>query len=165
MAKLNWVVFCERAVIDSATNSLSIMNIYEELHPTPPTKEQIEAARGTTIGAALPAALVTHWERSHASRAERATQIRLRLVAPNGSKQIEATQHLDFGSAKYARLVANLLGLPIGQEGTYLWRVHIRSGSTWKLMGQISYDLIYMNSPIELKRLIKTARARAFKSG
>jgi hypothetical protein len=164
MAKLSWVIFCERSVVDSATNSLSLMNIVEEIHPPAPTKEQLKEAAGRTIGAGMQCAVVSYWGRSHANKQERPSKVMLRLIDPDNAKQIEAIQELDFGNATRARLVANLQAIPAGREGTYVWRVYLRQKSRWKVVGEISYELSYLSSPAELKRLMKTARRNAAKS-
>jgi hypothetical protein len=95
MAKLNWVVICERAVIDSTTNSLSLMNVREDLHISPPSAEDVKAAAGRRLAAYIPTAIVSHWERDKHGRAEREREIKLRLVGPNRQVLLEASQVLD----------------------------------------------------------------------
>jgi hypothetical protein len=161
MAKLNWVIFCERAVIDSASNSLSVMNVLDEVHAMRPTADQIKAAAGRPMATALACAVVTYWERSKPKRAENG-QMMLRLINPKGKTLIESlTQSLDLRKAFRSRLIANLPALPIDSEGTYLWRVYLRSKRQWKPVGEVSFVFGYLESVAHAQRLQRAARKSA----
>lgn len=160
MPNLIWAVFCERAVVDSSTNNVSLLNVIEELHPAGPTPEQIKEAAGRVIGAAFPCVLVSNWERSDLDRPE-ITTVRLRLVDPRGKTVIEVRQALDLKKNARARLMANLPGMPVGLEGRYLWRFHVARGPAWKDAGSLPIYLKYVESERDISRLQREAREKA----
>jgi len=161
MAELNWMVFCERAVVDSSSNSLSLMNILEEVHMVRPSAEQIKAAAGRRIAVPLACTVVTNWERSDPTRAEGSAKVMLRLVDPKGKALIESTLLLDLGKASRARLFVNLQAMPAETEGTYIWRVHLHGKKRWQPVGEVSYLFEYVESVADVERLQKAARRSA----
>ena len=161
MAKLNWVIICERAVVDSASNSLSVMNVLEQVHAMRPTPDQVKAAAGRPIAAPLTCAVVTYWERSNPNRTERNSQVRLRLIDPKGKTLVESSLSLDLGKECRSRLIANLTLLPVDLAGRYVWRVYLRSKNRWQPVGEVSYELAFYASAKDVERLQKAARKSA----
>jgi hypothetical protein len=163
MAKLLWVVFCERTVIDSGTNNVSLINLIEELHPARPTPEQLKEAGDRTVYAGFQCALASGWTRSKATKPEQA-QIMLRLFDPKGQQCLELQQPLNLRDNPRARVVANSPGVPIVVEGLYVWRVYVRQSRRWQEVGSVPYELKYLGSAREAERLGKAARKQAAKS-
>lgn len=162
MAKLVWAVFCERAVVDSATNSLTLVNTMEEIHVPKPTPESLKAAAGRPLAVRAGFSIVTNWERTKGDRGNRPLQILLRLLDPHGQKRSEGQQRLEFGKSTRGRAIANLEGLPISIEGRYVWRIYVGAANkSWKSVGEIPYALSFIKSDAELKKLTKSARRSA----
>jgi hypothetical protein len=161
MAKLNWVIFCERSVVDSSSNSLSVMNILEEVRAMQPPVDVIKAAAGRPIGAPLSCAIVMNWERSQPNRPEGATSVMLRLVNPKGSTLLETQLPLDLRKSLRARLTATLSVLPADLEGTYRWRVLLQRKTRWVVEGEVNYAFSFFKSAQDAERIQRAARKSA----
>lgn len=161
MVKLNWAVFCERAVIDSTTNSLTLMQILDEIHPSRPPPEILKEAAGRPIAAQFTCAIVTLWERPSIKDATSPAEVKIELFDPKNNLVIQAQQMLDFKSALRSRMLANLTALPVHLEGTYVWRISLSTSRRWKPSGEISYQLSYIDSQADVDKLTKLARENA----
>jgi hypothetical protein len=162
MARLNWTVFCERAVVDSSSNNLTLIGVLEEIHFQKPTVDIIKAAAGRTLSIPVKCALVAHWERSKENKAEPVCEMLIRLFDPKNVQQLEARQFIDLKTGKRARLIANIDSLPVTTPGRYAWRVYLGSDKKgWKPVGEAAYLVGFVESPAEIEQLNKSARKQA----
>lgn len=139
MAKVVFVAFCQAAVIDSMTNNLSIINQFDELHPSPPPA--LQKKKGVPV-AALQCALASVWEREKPEISE-TLPVRIRLIGPNKASIPIVDTHINLKRTRRARLITNLPGLPIVGEGTYMFVYEVRFGTRWKRAGDVSFLVTY----------------------
>lgn len=127
MATLRWAVCFQRAIIDSATQNLSLIDHLERItlpHAPPP----VDGARPL-----LPFkfCLVTIWDRSKPELAERG-EMRVRLLGPDGEELAKATVPIDLMSGSSARNFVNLPGLPLAGAGRYTFEVCQKVDEEWQ---------------------------------
>jgi hypothetical protein len=140
------------------------MNVIEELHPPRPTPEQLKEAGSRQIAVPFPSAIVSHWERSSVNKAESNVKVLLRLYSPGGAQILEVEQVLSLENTGRARIIANLPGVLASEAGIYTWQL-LLSGKRAKVLGEVSYEVAYIDSPADLDKLLKTARENAAISG
>lgn len=137
MARLVWAVFCQQALVDKFSNTLSIINVLEELHVSRPPEP---ASRNARPAAQMQCAVVSLWERTNPTEPE-SGKVRLRLVGPDGKKQLEALQLIDLTAYRRTRLIVELPFIPVVGEGIYRIDVYAGSGDVLRKAGSISYEL------------------------
>jgi hypothetical protein len=144
MAKLVWSVLCQQALIDRQTNNLSLINTIDEVHPARPQQEIPKVLNGKKVLPIIPmtCSLVTLWERDRLTISESAS-VRASLVGPDGKTLLKIEAVIDLRKSIRARVLANLPGLPVAGNGTYKFVLRLRSGVTWRRVGQLSYEFSY----------------------
>lgn len=139
MATLRWAVCCQRAIVDSATQSLSLIDHLERItlpHAPPPEN-------GARPLLPLKFCLVAIWDRSKPELAERG-EMRVRLLGPNGDELGQATSPIDLVSGSSARNFVNLPGLPLAGAGRYAFEVCQRSDDGWhEESARPHFDVVY----------------------
>jgi len=140
MAKIVWAVFCQSAIIDRTTNNLSIINQFDELHPTPPPT--LQQKKKSVAVAAFQCALACVWEREKPAISE-TVPVRIRLVGPDKRALPIAEAFVDLRKSRRSRLITNLPGLPIIGEGTYTFIYEVRFGTRWKRVTDVSISVSY----------------------
>jgi hypothetical protein len=136
MAKLAYVVICQRALLDQ-TRNVSLVQVLEELGVAPPPSDP-PVPPGAIIP--FPACIVTSWKRDKNGRSERAKG-RVRLLAPSGKQFARAEFEIDVASAERARCMLELPGIPYHGPGFYVVRIDLASGRRWKAVGETEFKL------------------------
>ena len=120
MARHVWSVFCERALVDKHTESVSLINVVEEFI----LEGELPANR---VDLPIQAALVSYWTRSTRDTPEYC-RTRMRVVSPSGESL--ATGHawkLDLMDETRAQLVGHIEMLPLQGAGIYQLVIEYRS--------------------------------------
>ena len=170
MARFTGLWFCERVIVDAATNNVSIFNILDEIHPQLPSEgDRAKAPRNAKPAVAFMCSVVSFWARDDIEKPERrAPNVRVQLRSPKGKKLIEVTHQLDLATYPRARLIANLPALPVPEEGVYQWSVALETTrGRWSTRGRTDYVMTFLKSAEEAKQLEKRAQdaLAGFKSG
>lgn len=151
MATLRWAVCFQRAIIDSTTQSLSLIDHLERItlpHAPPP-------ADGARPLLPLKFCLVTIWDRSKHELAERG-EMRVRLLGPEGDELAKATTPIDLVSGSSARNFVNLPGLPLAGAGRYTFEVCQKSDDDWhEEPARPHFDVVYSPDVAPAKRPTK----------
>src|ERR1017187_4680935 len=106
MARLEWTVVAQSYVVDRESNSLSILNVLDELNipnevPDPPPGQQIAIAPAFSV--------IQNWPQTNSGIPERISR-RFQLFRPDGSVVAGVEFFVDLASADRAR---SMIKLPI----------------------------------------------------
>ena len=128
-----WTILCRKAIVDQATNAVTLI-------------ESIEAIAGKGTAPVQPEALpleltvATLWCRSTRGEAETGTA-RLRLLAPDG-KQLACSEYpVDLTTHERRRNFLTFNGIPFRGAGRYDWSVEERIGEDWAEVSKIPLDI------------------------
>lgn len=139
MPRLSWVIPCLYATIDRFSNTVSLINVVEELQfpaeiPEPDPSKPL-SAQGFTV--------VSHWMRESSATPERA-KARLVLIGPKSRKPLgHAEFDIDLEGFQRARQVSHLPMFPFVGLGEYFVEVQIQHGKAWRRLSR---------TPIEVKQ-------------
>lgn len=143
MARLLWTMVCNRAVVDQFTNSVSLIDLIEEIQVPRPPAQQDKRAKPVIPLRFYVASL---WSRSDPNRPER-TRSKLHIVAPNGEVLANAEQEINLDSHQRMRGLMPLPMLPVPVEGEYKFIVFQQDGNRWKKMSTTSVMVRYVDQP------------------
>jgi hypothetical protein len=110
MPKVPWAVLCTRSIIDRQANSISLIDIVEQLN-APALPEGLALVPATFD-------LVTFWTRGDDNELE-AGEGRVRMIAPNGTTTLTGVAQVDLAQHERVRNIARLNGLPLSGVGRY----------------------------------------------
>jgi hypothetical protein len=149
MAKLAWVVICQRALVDQ-TNNASLIQILEEISVPPPQEKN-------PSGALIPiqAAVVTGWRRSNWKNPER-FKVRIRLFAPDKKSHGESLLEVDLEGYQRSRCIAELPGIPYFGAGIYAIRVEVLSGKSWRKVGEADFTVRHNELNLQQSKSLET---------
>lgn len=132
MAKHQWSMICEKALIDRFTNNLTIVDVVEEVNLTIQRTSKSEEAGPPLVPVDF--AVVSLWHRSEPSLAEEG-KARVRLLSPSGkllTKESELPIELT-GDKLRARNILNCRGVPIRESGEYQVQIQqLQKNGRWK---------------------------------
>jgi hypothetical protein len=125
-----WTVFCTSSAIDKDTNQVSLFDLIEQI--------RVQLANAPPAGqkAIVPAhfQVVTLWSRGDGNEAEIAPT-RMRLMAPNGEELLRSD--VDLSEHQLRRVRLNLAGMPFVGDGRYHFRVELKDGDEWQVVGDV----------------------------
>ena len=129
MSRLVWAICCERPIVDAETNSLSLINIIEELSVPAP-----EAVLGERVH------IISLWEKAaDLEGREDAVRYRVTLTTPDGEVVGRSVVIDNAIPPTHARLrsVLALEGIPLKGGGRYAWRVEIEKDEQWEAISEL----------------------------
>ncbi|HXK11463.1 MAG TPA: hypothetical protein VMT70_17595 [Vicinamibacteria bacterium] len=131
-----WTVFCSSSAIDRDTNQVSLFDLVERIGvegvgPAPPGQKAIIPARFQ---------LVTLWTRGDANEGETGAT-RMRLLAPNGEELLKSEGDVNLREHQSRRVRINIGGLPFVENGRYHFRVELRDGDGWRVVGDVPVQI------------------------
>lgn len=127
-----WSVFCSSSAIDRDSNQVSLFDLVEQINVQ--LTEAAPAGQKVVIPARFQ--LVTLWTRGDANEAESGLS-RLRLVAPSGEELLKSENDVDLTEHNLRRVRLNLVGMPYVGDGRYHFRVELKDGAEWRLVGDV----------------------------
>lgn len=127
MIKHIWSVLCQRSVVDSQSNNISIFDVFEalqvDINPTPQAKGQ----NNPEYNIPLQYQVVTLISKEKEDARDTKYSIRVTLVNSEGKKKILVSQDLTFlAHKKRMRSINQIQGLPVSQSGIYHFIVELR---------------------------------------
>lgn len=121
MARLVWSVLCRRATIDKDTNSVSLMEVTEQLNVKATSFSSEGPNRETPLLLAWEFDLVSLWMRSDPEEPERTTE-RVVFVGPDGRALGEpVVTEVDLESHQRMRSRLRMNGLPLSGTGYHFF--------------------------------------------
>ena len=137
MARCEWVIACERVVIEEKAGDVSLIAILETVSTSRPPANMLPAV--------LPLRFyVAHqWVRSNPKIGERAL-IRSRLIDPNGEQFATQEASIDLTGSKRARIISQALGLPVSGDGIYRCVVEQKVRLKWRKAGETEFGFAFL---------------------
>jgi len=135
-----WTVACSRAVIDQASNNLSLEGVLEQLTITgKPLPDGFLA---------LPFDVATLWARSNPAVPEKA-RMRLSLLAPSGKEHTVKEFDIDLTTAERYRALLKFNAIPVSESGRHVFRVDLQQDpeANWKLVASIPITIDFVEPP------------------
>jgi hypothetical protein len=150
MATLSFCAFAERITVDIFSNSLDLHNMIEQVSmPQLPTEVFARSRKERKpIGLPIRLMFVALWRRTDATKSEGTSKGRIVLSGPR--KKVLSTLFQDISLREHTsvRAVMNYQVLPFDGAGVYKATVSLRSGSSWRKVGEASFVLSYQTAPI-----------------
>ena len=140
MARHIWSVLCNRASIDSTTNTLSLFEVLEEVQ----AKVSIPSgsAPPTDLTIPLTVTLASLWERSEMDVAETSESFEVRLKDPNGKELARNEQVFSLDGAKKRMRILLTTQLNVRMSGRFEFRVMERSkAGKWREVASLPLDV------------------------
>lgn len=143
MAKIDWIILCERAIVELQANTISLVALLENVTMPAPTPEM--SRDGKQIGVPFRFYVVQQWIRTKAKIGER-IPARLILKGPNKKQLITAEFNVDLTSAPKARVITQSLGFPLAGAGPYKCVVEAKQGSSWRTLREAEFNVVFLPS-------------------
>jgi hypothetical protein len=145
VAKVDWVILCERAVIEAPPGgTISLAAILESVTMPAPPPEITQ--KGQLIGIPFRFYVVQQWVRAQPKISERAPA-RLLLKLPNGKEFGLAEFTVDLTAAPKARVISQVSGFPLAGEGTYRCLVQVKRGKGWRTLRETEFNVVFLAVP------------------
>jgi hypothetical protein len=136
MAKHIWTVLCTRAIVDQATNTLTLADVNEEVTINA-TYVGEESPNPGVLPVPYRATLVTLLERSDMEVEEPSGELRLSILGPDGRAIAKgAGKFALVGGHQRARVISEL-DIPIQMEGRHEFAIAIPSGRAFKRVASV----------------------------
>jgi hypothetical protein len=130
MAEHAWTVLCQRTLVDSGTNLLSMIDVFDRLIVNQSSeiedvereleKVRSEGGRGIIFPARMQ--VVTQWFRSDSSQPE-TSRLRLSLADPSGDRLFEQEVSIELEQSLAQRITLGLDRIRVTTLGQYWWIV------------------------------------------
>ena len=140
--KIIWTILCQNSVTDAETNNISLFNVVEEVRlPAQPPQSLSEAVSRNISPAVLE--LVVLWVRSDMDSPEKGYG-RVKVTQSQGV-ETPIGQEFEVDLTRFLRVRSRLrlAGLPISDEGHYLFKVDGKSsGQEWTEMFELPLRVV-----------------------
>ena len=126
-----WTIVCERASVDSLTNSVSLNSIYEEIQvkKKDSTGKASVPQKGEVIQ--LNNKIVSLWKRTDDGDEELVVDGQLEVVDPDGELLGKFPHQIRVGKGKLrARVIAQFNALKITEPGEYVFKLSAKDPGT-----------------------------------
>jgi len=144
VAKLDWAVLCEKAIIEAETRNLSLVSLLETVKGSRPADSRSELAKARLVPHRF--SLVQQWSQSKGGKPEVQT-VRSKFVAPNGKLLHVFETKVDLRNHAHARTISGFPGFPFEGEGDYTFTIQARSGKAWRSVGKVSFSFQFSAAP------------------
>ena len=134
-----WTVLCQRSIVDSVSNNVSLIDIFESLR----IESVAQADSKAILMVPFTFYLVTLWGRKNP---ETPCQGRARdiILSPKGKKIVEQEHDIDLTEHARTRHTRRIERFPIEQSGQYKFRTQIRDNkrSIWKTVSEVPLEVV-----------------------
>jgi hypothetical protein len=141
MASFQWVILCERAVIEEGAKTVSLISILENIQlPAPPPA--IQKSNPPYALVPLRFFVVHQWARSNPKSGERQAG-RLKFLGPHGQFAVQDFV-VDLTGSQRARIIGQTIGFPLQGTGLYQVVVEAKTKSRWRRVGSTDFNVAYL---------------------
>jgi hypothetical protein len=145
MARLQWVVLCERAIVEDQAKTISLISILENIQLPSPPPQLLQNDQNVVLP--LRFFVVHQWTRSNPKIGERiATRVLLR--DPTGKQYGSQEALVDLTDSIRGRVIGQVVGVPFRGEGVYKCVVQAKVRAAWRTAGTSEFGLIYQTSAL-----------------
>jgi hypothetical protein len=137
-----FAVLCQHSLLDRDTNSISLINVVEDvgLPAEPPEPGAAQSAEDISRLSPSNLEMVIWWARTEERTSERGRG-RVSIVLPNDQTAITQEMDVDLTSFLRVRSRVHFPGLPDGGPGTYRYQLEYRSGANGEWERKFEYPL------------------------
>jgi hypothetical protein len=136
MARHLWSLLCEKTVLEEGTQSLSVINVYEDIQIQALVPSDVPIPDAPAVPLSL--TIVSVWERSNLNVEEEKESFRVRIMDPNGKELGTNEQVFSLtGPHLRARGILKIPGMPITLSGRYLFEIQGSRGKKWHVEVQL----------------------------
>lgn len=131
-----WSVLCRRASIDSVENTISLMDVVEQILFTFPAGVSPPPTTGShALGTKMQ--LASLWKRDHEGTPERG-RIRVTLKTPRDPQPaIQPELEVDLEGGPHARVLVDVTSLLWRGTGEYSFQIELQEKRGWKTVAEI----------------------------
>lgn len=124
-----WSVLCRKAIVDRASNNVSLLESFEQLTVSIGHQPKELVATGSPITIPQSHELVTLWSRNDIDQ-EYSRNVELEFVDPEGNVLSQSEYILKFGPhIRRARVITTIGELSLTKSGIYTYRLYLQSDS------------------------------------
>lgn len=138
-----WSVLCQNSLIDKTSNTISLIEVVEDLGlPGPP----LPAGEQGLIP--IHCSLVSNWERVPSNQPTRGT-VRVRTIRPTGECEREQEYSVDLSATPRSRTIAKISGITFREAGRHVFEIHVKEdGETeWRKVAGIPFNITIQSAP------------------
>lgn len=138
-----WSVLCQNCLIDKTTNTISLIEVVEDLGlPGPPLPV------GEQGLIPIQCSLVSNWERIPSNQPTRGT-VKFRTIRPTGECERDQEYSVDLSSTPRSRTIARISGISFREEGRHVFEIHVKEdGATdWTKVASIPFNITIQSVP------------------
>ena len=117
MIRHAWSVLCTRAITDSESRNISLLEVLEQIN--------IPAGAQFPLVAPIQSDFVSFWYRSNPNQPERGT-CRISVVTPNNQAREATQQTVDLTVYQRSRTIARSAGITLDAPGIYQFIIDLR---------------------------------------
>lgn len=135
-----WTVLCARAIVDSQSNNISLIDVIEQLSIGDP-----RAAQGVEGVVPLPVELVTLWSRAQDEQPI-ISRGRTSFIRPSGLLNESIREHdIDLRVSKRLRHRQHFMGLPIREPGRHIFQVDLWDDAhqDWRSVVRVPLEIVF----------------------
>jgi hypothetical protein len=145
MARLKWMLVCERTILEETTSVLSIISVIEQIKVTRPPAEVLSRKKPAMVPYRF--TTVQYWTRSDPKKPER-FPTRVRLIGPNGKSFGMVEQVVDLSTHANARIITQCPGFPLISPGTITSEAQVLKEKTksWRTVARYKVELQFIDS-------------------
>lgn len=140
-----WSVICQKAVIDSGSNTASLLEVLEKLTLTPAAQDKEHIKAGKTVAVSVKFEIVSYWKKITQNKIAR-EEISVILYSPSKKKLGEGNIKFEIPfDKKGVRTITKFEQLPIDGEGEYMMEVRLKKGEKYTLITEVPFDVEIKN--------------------
>lgn len=140
--QLTWSLLCQRAIIDSQTQLLSIHDVLENLEVEVKPNKSSDADKRQNFVLPLEYYLITYWRYDAKVLKDKTIRFKVELLDPKDSvlNSVEQEFQADDPMQK-TRHILRIKGLPLNESGTYKMRISLIKPAVSKTLGEVFFDV------------------------
>ena len=144
MADHDFSVLCKKAIIDSNSNNISLMEVVNDIHITIPKDDKSEL-----INLTHPMDLVVQFSRSKSNIKEKKVFVKISRFGPDGKEHDDGLElELELVTSKTSRANIHIPSILIkNKQGTNKFEVRYKSKKSdrWKLASNVKFYIFVNN--------------------
>lgn len=153
MAVFQWVILCERVIIEESAKTVSLISMIENINLPSPPPELFKDGKRPLVPFRF--YVVHQWARSKPKIGERIPG-RVLLVSPSGEEFGTSEFVVDLIATPQARVIGQTIGFPLYGQGVYSCVVQAKVRTKWRKVGGTQFSVAFTDgSTVGSKRSVR----------
>jgi hypothetical protein len=132
---------CQKPIVDSNSNTLSLLEILEKISIKPSDEDNKNIAAGKNVVLNIKFEIVSYWKKIEAKKNAK-EEVKVILYSPENKKLGDGTINFEIPTdKKRVRTLIKFEQLPISGEGEYKIEVRLKKGDKYILMAEVPFDV------------------------